>query len=401
MNTVEQKKIGVSTATIIGMNAMIGAGVFTAPAAMASNVGPAGIVAYLFVVIAVWFLAQSLARLAYLYPQEGSFYTYAKQWGGHYIGLLSSGLYLVGLIIAMGLLAKVAGFYLHDFIPFISSQTLGLIVLWVLVALNMFGVTMSELGQQILIICTVLPLLLTTIICFAHADIANLTPFMPHGIGNIFKATRIVIFGFFGFESAASLFTIVDRPEKNVPRALTYSIILVGIIYTLFIASIIISTPASVFTGPDVKVPQIIAALLPGYTWLVNLIYISILSAVIGTIHSMIWGSSALCLSLANKMKSPVVHKLLDRGILNNRFMVFMVGVCITLSNLVLHNIDLFFNLTALCIISAFILSLITLLPLRSEWKSGRNINTVIGIITAVLIFYFAAEGLYDELFKH
>jgi len=42
-----QQKIGVSTATIIGMNAMIGAGIFTIPATMAAHVGPAGILAFI------------------------------------------------------------------------------------------------------------------------------------------------------------------------------------------------------------------------------------------------------------------------------------------------------------------------------------------------------------------
>ena len=47
------------TATIIGMNAMIGSGIFTAPAAIASYVGPAGIIAYVFVVLSVWCMALS------------------------------------------------------------------------------------------------------------------------------------------------------------------------------------------------------------------------------------------------------------------------------------------------------------------------------------------------------
>ena len=89
MSTSNNQKIGVVTATIIGMNAMIGAGIFAVPATLASCVGPAGILTYVFVIIAVWFMAQSLARVAQLYPQEGSFYTYTKQWAGHVGGLIA------------------------------------------------------------------------------------------------------------------------------------------------------------------------------------------------------------------------------------------------------------------------------------------------------------------------
>src|SRR5690606_30021801 len=111
------KKIGVVTATIVCMNAMIGAGIFSVPVALQSEVGPAGLITYLFVILAVWCIALSLARVAALYPQEGSFYTYARQWGGNKIGAAAACSYLIGLVIAMGLLAQIAASYLQTFIP--------------------------------------------------------------------------------------------------------------------------------------------------------------------------------------------------------------------------------------------------------------------------------------------
>ena len=141
---------------------------------------------------------------------------------------------MIGLLIAMGLLSQVAGIYLQQpFFPTVDTQTLGLIALIALTVLNMFGVVLSELGQQILIVTTTFPLLVTTIMCFSKAQLHNLTPFAPYGLRNIFEATRAVVFGFFGFECASSLFAIVKDPQKNVPRALTYSIGIVGVIYLI------------------------------------------------------------------------------------------------------------------------------------------------------------------------
>ena len=127
-----QSKISLLTATIVGMNAMIGAGIFAVPAALASNVGPAGILTFAFVIVAVWLMGSSIARLAQLFPQEGSFYIYAKQWGGHLVGLIAAGAYLIGLLIAMGLLAQVAGGYLHDYFPVFSAFSWGVTILIVL-----------------------------------------------------------------------------------------------------------------------------------------------------------------------------------------------------------------------------------------------------------------------------
>ncbi len=396
MSTSQSTKIGLTTATIIGMNAMIGSGIFTAPAAIGSYVGPAGIVAYIFVVLSVWCMALSLARLAALFPQDGSFYTYAKQWGGHKIGLLASGLYIFGLTIAMGLLCQVSGMYLASLFPSISPTILGLIVLGALVTLNLFGVALSELGQQILIVTTIFPLLAIIGICLSNGHISNLFPFAPFGFGNILKATRIVIFGFFGYECAASLFNVVENPHKNVPKALTYSIAIVGVLYTAFITSIILATPLELFQNPCIPLSDILGVVFPQYEWLLIIIHLAILSAMIGTIHSMIWSSSALLVSLARTTNPLLARALSPHDAAAHRAAVLVISAGITTTFMLLSNLNLFFSLTALCIIAAQILSLITLVCRVEEWKSGQNIITVIGICTALTIFYFAAQGITD-----
>lgn len=393
-------KIGVATATIIGMNAMIGSGIFTAPAVMASNVGPAGIFAYIFVVVSIWCMALSLARLAYLFPEEGSFYTYTKQWGGHIVGMIAISAYFIGLLIAMGLLTQVAGHYLTCFFPHVSPNTLGMIALFMLTALNMFGVTMSQLGQHILIVCTLFPLLASTVLFLTKANVKNLFPFAPHGFTNVLKATRVVIFGFFGFECATSLFNIVDKPEKNVPRALTYSILLVGTIYTLFIGAIIISTPLHHFSNPSIKLSEILQLLFPNNPWFIWLIHTSILSAILGTIHSMIWASSNLLQLIVKKLKSPIAQKIQASHYINEKTSVLLIGLAIFTSYSSINNLGLFFYLTAIFVVFAFTLSMITLLTIRSEWRSRRNIKTIFGIVTAISIFIFAVEGLVQEIIK-
>lgn len=391
MSTHNTAKIGVATATIVGMNAMIGSGIFSAPEAIALSVGPAGILTYIFVVFAVWFMALSFARLAALFPQEGSFYTYAKQWGGKTAGLIASGAYFIGLIVAMGLLSKMAGFYSASLFPNVSAQFLGKIILALLIILNMFGVALSELGQHILIVCTTFPIVATIIACLWNGSTANLTPFAPFGYGNIMEATRIAIFGFFGFESAASLFAVVKNPDKNVPRAVTYSIIIVGILYTLFIGSLIFAIPLQYF-ATGMQLPDILSNIFYQSPWFIFSIRISILSAILGTIHSMIWGSASLFGFLTKKINSSLS--------IAPATSVASVGLLIFIAFNTLNDLNLFFNITALFIITALIMSMITLLTLKSEWKSGNNIKTVIGIITATTILYFAAQGLVQALTK-
>lgn len=393
-----QSKISVTTATIVGMNAMIGSGIFTAPATMASYVGPAGIIAYIAVVISVIFMALSLARLAELFPQEGSFFTYTAQWAGKTGGFIASALYLIGLTVAMGLLTKVAAYYIAAFIPHVSITLLGCIVLSLLILLNMCGVVFSEIGQHILIMCTIFPIIAITILCLLHADVHNLTPFAPYGFSNVIKATRVIIFGFFGFECATSLFAIVEHPAKNVPKALIYSILIVGTLYTLFIASLILATPITVFTSPTTPLSTILATIFPEKNWLITSIHVAILAAITGTIHSMIWGSSTLLVSLAQKINTSTAHYVQHHNTQAQRIAVACIGIAICIPFFFLSNMCVFFNITAMTIIAAIILSLITLLTIKKEWQNGRNIITVCGIVTALTIGYFALEGFIEGL---
>lgn len=399
MSSQNTEKIGLAVAIIVGMNAMIGAGIFAVPAALANSVGPAGILTYAFVTAAVWCIAYSLARLAALYPQEGSFYIYAKQWGGHTMGILAAGAYLLGLTIAMGLLTQIVGTYLHHALPFLSGMQWGALALIILVALNSMGVVLSEIGQIILIICTVFPIVATTALCLYHADVRNLTPFMPYGIKNLFSATRAVIFGFFGFECASSLFAVVKDPQRNVPKALTYAIVIVGSLYLLFVSSLILAIPLPLFSDATIPLPQILANVFPGNNWLLYGIHAAILSATIGTLHSMIWSSSALLLAFMKQFKNPAIRQLIADGRFGPRQAVIFMGSCIGTSFLVLDNPDLFFSLTALGNIFAFVTSMITLLVKNSKsFFNKETIITLVGIATAFVIMAFALEGVVTAL---
>jgi basic amino acid/polyamine antiporter, APA family len=393
-------KIGVATATIVGMNAMIGSGIFSIPASLAGSAGPAGILTTIFVAFAVWFLASSMARLAYLYPQEGSFYNYAKQWGGHTMGVLSSGAYLVGLLIAMGLLSQMSGVYLQHYFPSFDAQTLGFCILLGLTILNAIGLVISEIGQYVLIFCTVSPLVITIIMSFTKANLDYLVPFAPFGAVSAIQATRVVIFAFFGFECAASLFNIVENPEKNVPKALTYSLTLVSILYILFAAGIILSTPLAVLTDPKMPLSQILINTFPHQRWVIELIHISTLSAILGTIHSMIWSSSSLLISFVKSLKNKFAQNLIGQKFLSPRTSVITIGALIFASFATLKNLNLFFSLTAAFIVFAFSSSMITLLTLNKEWENKQNIKTIIGLITAFIIWAFAIEGIITEISK-
>ncbi|NBQ17191.1 amino acid permease [bacterium] len=396
MSFATTQKIGVLTATIVGMNAMIGAGIFAIPSTLANKVGPAAIISFLIVVAATWLMAQSIARVAQLYPQEGSFYAYAYPWAGHVGGLIANACYLIGLLIAMGLITHGVGQHLVHYFPTFPAETLGVSTLIFLTLLNAFGVSLSSLGQQILIALTVFPLIATTFICLTKANINNFFPFAPFGALSIFDATRVIAFAFFGFEASASLFTVIENPEKNVPKALTYSLLAVAFLYFIFIVSLILAVPLELFKqfpGP-ISVP--LSYIFPDNKWIIEGIHLASISAILGTLHSMIWASSTLFLSFLNKLRCTPqkAESSVLCPLLNKQTCTLAIGSAIYLSFKFIHS-EMFFSFTNIFLLITFVLSMTTLLFIKSEWKSGRNYLTVAGLIAVFGIFCCALMDIF------
>ena len=394
------EKIGVLTATIVGMNAMIGAGILAIPSAFATHVGPAGIISFFLVALAVWFMAQSIARVAQAYPQEGSFYTYAAAWGGHSVGIIAGASYLIGLCIAMGLLTYGAGNHLTLLFPCFSAHTWSVTTLITIVLLNIIGVSISALGQQILIILTIFPLLATIALCIPSCSISHLTPFAPFGIKSIFSQMRIGAFCFFGFEACASLFTIIKEPAKNLPRAITYGLFAVTLLYLVFVAVLMLSVPLYLFQQFPGTVVEPLTQMFPQATWINTAILIASISAIVGTLHSMIWSSGALLISFTKKLHNPITQKLLAFNMLNNRTTYGIIGFLIFTNFILLKGNNTFFNLTALFLLTSYTLSMIALLKIPAEWRSKQNYITLVGIASACLIAYFALENALSYV-KH
>ena len=185
MNKSHNGKIGLLSAIILCMNAMIGAGIFATPAVLANSAGPAGILAYFFVVIAVLFLALSLAQLASEYPEEGSFYLYAKQWSGRIGGLIASGSYILGITIALGLIIQMTSTYLAQLIPNLDQAYSTAALIFGIYSLTIFGPKLVQAGQAFFISCTLFSIISTIILCLSNAKLSNLTPFAPHGFAPV------------------------------------------------------------------------------------------------------------------------------------------------------------------------------------------------------------------------
>ncbi|MCK4517188.1 amino acid permease [Candidatus Babeliales bacterium] len=391
-------KISWLAAAIIGMNAMIGVGIVTIPTMLSQKVGPAGILSYVISIALVVSLGVSLARVAHRYPGEGWTYLYPSQWAGHKVGMISAASYVVGVLVAMGFLIQQAGIWAQHFIPFVSAQTLGLSIIFILMFLVLAGTEASSIVQYIIGALVVIPLMATAIVCWMNFNPALLKPFMPYGPVSVFAAAPKALFAFFGFECVISLYSVVREPKKNVPKAFLFAILFVGGLYVFFAGGLLAAVPVALFgSGIDTTLAQVLQKAFPQYGLLSGAVLVGAMFGIIGTLHSMLWATSSLLTAVLKRSRSGVVQIMLARKMWNNTISVLLCTAIMVISSIVFHA-EALVDLTDLLLIMPSMLSIISLFFISKEWERGRNVVVIIALFGSLTMLYFAGSSLVQAL---
>lgn len=236
-------------ATLIGVGAMIGAGIFVLIGIAAGVAGPGLLLTFILNGFIALLTAMSYAELGSCYHDAGGGYLWVKEGLPKWNGFVSGWMSWFAHAVACSLYALGFGAYfehlLGEFsitIPywgFFSPQKIlaaGTTILFAYV--NFRGA--SETGKVgNLITLTKIVILLIFIgfgleLIFRHGDwMTTFSPFLPHGYGGVFKSMGLTFIAFQGFEVIAQSSEEIKNPRRNIPRAVFFSLIIVVPIYIL------------------------------------------------------------------------------------------------------------------------------------------------------------------------
>lgn len=401
MSVTKKDKIGLSAAVVIGLNAMIGVGIISVATSLSHSAGPAGILSYLISIVVVLCMGLSLGFMARHYPGDGWNYTYPYQWGGHMLGMVSAFSYLISVIIAMGFLTQQVGFYVYQVLPIASPTFISVIVLSLLTVCVYAGGEASSIVQYLIFGSVLTSLLITIITCWGHLDFALLHPFMPKGWTSVLLAAPSALFGFLGFESIASLHSIVKNPDHTVGRAAAIAIVTVGLLYLGLVIGILLSIPPDYFymAGGNPTLDVLMRAAFPRFAFVANFVFVGVVFGILGTVHSMLWSASVLCNDVLQKVRNKTIQKLLLRPWWSTNVVLCGIAVAMLVSALCIHG-DMLVNMTIFFTVPSYIFSIIALLFIKEEWYSGRNIVAILGLIGAGAMLFFATQILFDSFAK-
>lgn len=243
------REMSTLDATLIGVGAMIGAGIFVLIGIAAGVAGPALLLTFILNGIIAWLTAMSYAELGSCYHDAGGGYLWVKEGLPKWNGFLSGWMSWFAHAVACSLYALGFGAYFQHVLVefsitmpqwgFFSPQKILAASTAILFAyINFRGA--SETGKIGNLVTITKIIILLIFIGFGLELIirqgdwrTTFSPFMPHGFGGVFRAMGLTFIAFQGFEVIAQSSEEIKNPKKNIPRAVFFSLIIVIPIYLL------------------------------------------------------------------------------------------------------------------------------------------------------------------------
>ena len=284
-----KKVLNVRDLTLMGVAAVMGAGIFSTIGSAAFNGGPGVILLFVITAVTCGFTALCYAEFASRIPVAGSAYTYSYisfgevvawiiGWAlileyaiGNIVVAISWSAYFNNILKAIGLnlpewltTGYQTAYFAYQHAIENSGSTTSLIystaprilgipviinlpafIIVVLVTMLVYvGIKESKRTANAMVILKIIMLLVIAAIgfwyIFSNNTLHNWTPFLPNGMGGVLKGVSAVFFAYIGFDAISTTAEECANPKRDLPR---------GMIYSLIICTIIYITTALVITG--------------------------------------------------------------------------------------------------------------------------------------------------------
>lgn len=235
MNKLNDYKLSLSTAILINVNIMLGAGIFINTPILAQRAEGLSGSMYLLVAILMLPLILSIAKLLRLHP-SGGFYTFAQKEIHPFAGFLSGWSYFTAKLASCILMVHASVMLLQHIFPLLAQVhsfllDFGFIALFSI--LNLLNLKAGSAIQKMFVGFKTFPLLFAIASCLFLFQSDNFSSSHLNWEG-IPSSLPLVIYAVVGFEAACSMSSKIKDPQRNAPLAILISFAIVIVIAILY-----------------------------------------------------------------------------------------------------------------------------------------------------------------------
>ena len=226
------RTLSLPSAIAISIGGML-SGIFVLPGVAFGITGPSVSLAFLVAGICIIPAVLSKAELATAMPKSGGTYVYIDRAFGPLFGvvsgiglwlslLLKSAFSLVGLSAYLYVLVELDSFY---------TTIVAIISLLLVLVLNLFGVKKVGDAQLAIVGVSVTSLVVLIALGFNSISVVPPTEFLSDGTLGFFGGVAFLYISYAGVTKIAAIAGEISQPEKNLPRTMIISLLLIMAVY--------------------------------------------------------------------------------------------------------------------------------------------------------------------------
>lgn len=295
------RRLGTRDALVVGLSAMIGAGVFAAfpPAARAAGSGL--LLALAIAAIVATCNAMASAQLAQSYPSSGGTYLFGRAVLGPWWGFTAGWGFIVGKTASCAAMALT---FAHYALPSGAwpARLLAVFAVLVMTWLNLRGVTRTAYTARVLLAVTAVVLLGFLILTTTGDPIPAPGPLTEPGALGILQGAGLLFFAFAGYARIATLAEEVARPQV-LGRAILGALGIAIAVYAA-VGLTLIRTLGEDLAGSSAALANAVER--AGAGWYEPVIRLGAAAASLGALLALMAGIGRTVLAMAREQDLPV-----------------------------------------------------------------------------------------------
>ena len=230
-------RLGLFSVVALGVNTIVGSGIFRLPAELARDLGPASVLSFAVCAALLATVALSYAEAGGMFAKDGGAYVYAEEALGRRAGFAIGWSTWVATVLTLSTVAIAVPGQLAELAPGADgariSRAIAAALIVVLGAVNLVGRKPGAWTSNVFLVAKVVPLVAFVAIGVLWIRSAELTPFAPKGYGPLGHSLLLAFFALSGFETSAIPAGEAARPTRVVPIAVVGSILGAAALYVL------------------------------------------------------------------------------------------------------------------------------------------------------------------------
>ncbi len=300
------RRLGTGDAVVIGLSAMIGAGVFAAFAPAARAAGSLLLVGLLVAAVVAYCNATSSAQLAAQYPASGGTYVYGRERLGEWWGFLAGWGFVVGKTASCAAMALTfAAYAVHG--PEWVQRLAALGAVAVLTAVNYRGITKTSSAARALLAITLIGLLVAVVAVAwnASGSASQLTASGAWSTGGwygVLQSAGLLFFAFAGYARIATLGEEVRDPAHTIPRAIPWALAVAVALYAAVAVVLLVALGPQAVAADSSPLATAGAEVADWVGWLVRL---AAVAGSLGALLALIAGVGRTSLAMARNGDLP------------------------------------------------------------------------------------------------